>query len=396
MHWMASAAATIALGVAQAPVLPEPLQPPRDARLDRAAGVGSIAGRIVDRDTLQPVRWARVTIVQLSRQFQAVAAADADGAFRFDNLTPGAYTVVARKPGYVPLAYGARRPREAGTPIDIAAGTTATADVLLSRGGAIEGRLFNEHGDPVQDVGIQAVRIGYDSSGRRTIPTGSSTRTNDLGWFRVHSLPPGIYLVEATRAFMSPAPPGDVQEAVQRSKPFPRTYYPGTVRLNEARYLAVEKGRTQSVEFSLSTAPVNVLSGTIVNARGDVPEIAGATLRHAGGAPVGGFGLGANRNQFALAGIHPGDYVLVVTSQTPGSEVEFATRSVTMAGQDVVEPAIRTAPGVVLNGIVEMDSRDGTSRPRRVAVAAISTLFPGLLADPNQRQRPVPARSSSE
>ena len=201
MRWICSAAATIVIVMSQAPAPPAQVQQPRDVRLDRPAGVGSIGGRILDRDTQQPVRWARVTVAQASRRLQLVTSADADGRFLFDTLRPGAYMVFARKAGYVPLAYGARKPRDAGAPVNVAAGTTVNADVLLSRGGAIEGRILNEYGDPAQDVGMQALRIGYDSTGRRTLPAGLSTRTDDLGWFRLHSLPPGMYLLEAFRAY---------------------------------------------------------------------------------------------------------------------------------------------------------------------------------------------------
>ena len=359
MRWICSSAVTIVMLVSQSAVPPTPIQPPRDSRQDRAADVGAIAGRIADRDSHEPIRWATVTVVQSSRQLQMSTTADADGRYRFDNLPSGTYTVRARKAGYVPLAYGARKPRDPGTPIDVAAGTTVTADVLLSRGGAIEGRILNEYGDPAQDVGMQALRVGYDSTGRRTFPTGQSTRTDDLGWFRLHSLPPGMYLVEASRAFVSPVSPSDQQELAQRPKPFPRTFYPGTARVNEAGYVVVEKGRTRSVDFSLSVEPLSLLSGTVVNSRGEVPEMTGASLRYAGGAPFGGFSLAINRNQFALTGIQPGAYVLVVTARTSGSEVEFAMLPVTMTGRDVVEPGIQTAPGVVLDGMVEMDARDG-------------------------------------
>lgn len=389
MRCIFSSVATIVMLVSQSAVPPAPIQSPRDSRQDRAAGVGAIAGRIADRDTQQPVRWATVTVVQSSRQLQTSTTADADGRYRFDNLPSGMYTLRARKAGYVPLAYGARKPRDPGTPIDVAAGTTGTADVLLSHGGAIEGRILNEYGEPAQDVGMQALRVGYDSTGRRTLPTGQSTRTDDLGWFRLHSLPPGMYLLEASRAFVSPVSPSDQQELAQRPKPFPRTFYPGTARVNEAGYVVVEKGLTRSVDFSLSVEPLSRLSGTVVNSRGEVPEMTGALLGYVGGAPFGGFGLGMNRNQFALTGIQAGAYMLVVTAKSSGSDVEFAMLPVTMSGRDVVEPGIQTAPGVVLNGMVEMDSSDGAAPPANVSVAAISTLFPGLLADPNQRQTPV-------
>ena len=387
MHWVHSTAATIAMLVSQVPVPPATVQPPRDARSDRVLGSGSIAGRVVDRDTHQPIRWATMSVIDPSIQFQGSATTDAEGRYRFDDLPQGGYLVRARKAGFVSLAYGSRKPREIGTRIDVGSGTTASVDFLLTRGGAIEGRISNERGDPVQDVTIQASRLGYDSTGRRTIPTGPSTRTDDLGRFRLHSLPPGMYFVEASGTGLAPA--RDPQEAVQRPKPFPRTYYPGTARADQARYVQVEKNRTRSVEFSLSLASLNRLSGAVVNSRGETPEMTGVMLRHAGGAHFGGFGAGVKRNQFALTTIPPGDYWLVVTTQTSGSDLEFALKPVTMAGHDVVEPTIRTAPGVTLAGVVEMDSRDGTSRPRSVSIAAISTLFPGVLDDPNQRARPV-------
>ena len=91
-----------------------------------------------------------------------------------------------------------------------------------------------------------------------------------------------------------------------------------------------------------------MLSGTVVNSRGEragddwcVAQVRGRrTVRWL---------QSRNRTGISLRSLafQPGAYVLVVTSKTSGSDVEFAMLPVAMTGRDVVEPAIQTAPGVV-------------------------------------------------
>jgi Carboxypeptidase regulatory-like domain len=388
MRWLVSSAATILI-LASAFVDPDigaQGQRPRDPSRGGAAD-GAIAGQVVDADTGQPVRWATISITQTSRRFQTTVSTGPDGNYRIDDLTPGPYILTIRKGGFVPQSYGARRQTDPPTPVSVAVGTTATADVRLTRGGAIAGRVLTASGDPVQDVGLQALRIGYDAAGRRTIPTGQPARSDDLGRFRLHSLPRGMYLVEAFRASRPVGPPADRQEEVQRLKPFRDTYYPGTTRLDQAQYVQVEKNQTTPIEFSISASEGATLMLDVLDSTGERPATTGAMLRYAGGPIFGGIPMGQWRSTFGLTNVPDGDHLLVVTARRSDGTLEFATRSITMAGQRVTE-SVRTAPGITLAATVEVDGDDRT-RPPGLAVAAISTAFPGLTADPNQRGTPA-------
>ena len=384
-RWGVAALSLLLSQSAPAPQLP----PPRDPVSGAKAGHGAIAGRVADRDDGRPVRWATVSASRPGQTYET--SADAEGRYRIDGLPPGPYLLSVRKAGYVAMAYGRRIAGESATPIHVAGDRSETADFLLNRGGAVEGRITNQAGEPVLDAAVSALRVAYDSYGRRMAPTSGVSRTDDRGWFRLHSLPAGAYFIQASRASLPPNTAGDAQEAAQRPAPFAATFHPGTTRPDRAIAVRVEKAETQRVEIVLAAEPLHQLSGTVLDSRGEPPAATGASVRYANGAPFGGFASAAGRNVFAFTNLHPGEYVLVVTAASPGRDVEFAVRSFVMHGGDLNEGTITTAPGLTLEGTVVATPAEGAvaSPLPAVRVAAVSTLFPGLVVDPNQRYRPV-------
>jgi len=215
---------------------------PRDQPGRVAAGTASIAGRVLVRGqaTPTPVRRARVTLRGEGLPEARITDTDTDGRYRFDNLPAGQYRVRAEKPGYVGLDYGAVRPFVQPPPIEIRDGQARTADILLPRGAALEGRILTEDGEPVQDATVSAVRLAYGPRGRRPEPVGQA-RTDDLGRFRVHSLPAGSYHLQMAPSRLDAldrqVPPGE------RPAGYAHTFYPGTARVDEARTVTVVCGQ---------------------------------------------------------------------------------------------------------------------------------------------------------
>jgi protocatechuate 3,4-dioxygenase beta subunit len=102
--------------------------------------------------------------------------ADRSGAFRFERVTPGSWTITGRVD-----ASG----RRATTEVDVAtAGAIATAELVFERGVVLTGRAMQ--GDrPVVGATLLAAGQGVDASG--------STTTDLDGRFRVEGLAPGRY-----------------------------------------------------------------------------------------------------------------------------------------------------------------------------------------------------------
>ena len=128
--------------------------PQRDA-VSANSPTGFISGRVTDADTAAPLRNARIGLVPEQGEEPDPVLTDADGRFKISGLPPGRYTLVASKPGYVSLRYGARGALDRPKPIDVPQ-DTAPIDVRLPRGAALSGRLVDDLGEPIPDVRVTA------------------------------------------------------------------------------------------------------------------------------------------------------------------------------------------------------------------------------------------------
>ena len=156
--------------------------PQRDA-LRTDARSGTIAGRVVDADTAAPLRNARIGLVPEEGDEPDPVLTDAEGRFRIADLPPGRYTLVASKPGYVSLRYGARRALDRPRPVEVP-GDGSPIDIRLPRGAALSGRLVDDLGEPMPDVRVTAGVVIRTSAGTRMTAIRSAD-TDDLGEYRI-------------------------------------------------------------------------------------------------------------------------------------------------------------------------------------------------------------------
>jgi len=161
---------------------------------------GSIAGHIVKMGTGEPLSKAVVTISAYNsgRAQSYTATTSASGQFAFQNLEPGQYRLSASRNGYIRMEYGARSPNRAGLPIGLNAGQRI-GDVILQLmpAGTISGRVFDRDGEPLANVNVEALKYSYQE-GQRLMNVVQTSRTNDLGEYRLFWLQPGQYFVSAT------------------------------------------------------------------------------------------------------------------------------------------------------------------------------------------------------
>src|SRR6185295_4626691 len=163
-----------------------------------ATGTLSIAGHVVlgEGATTSPVRRARVTLSADGTLPTQVTDTDTDGAFRFDRLPAGTLRLLAEKPGFILQEHGPGRAAVRPLMVTLTDAPVANLNVGMQRAAAIEGQLLGDNGEPAANIVVSAVRLAYGAYGRRPVAVRQAT-TDDMGRFRVHTLPSGEYYVEA-------------------------------------------------------------------------------------------------------------------------------------------------------------------------------------------------------
>jgi protocatechuate 3,4-dioxygenase beta subunit len=139
----------------------------------------TIRGQVVsDDDAAIPLRRVKIVLAGVA----AVATpAYTDGEGRFEIAVPQSanYTLTLTKAGFAPLEV-------AGAQL-----TAAAPRLRLVRGAAITGRVHDQYGDPILTT-VHARRIA-DETGRPTPAVERFTESDDLGEYRIGSLPGGRY-----------------------------------------------------------------------------------------------------------------------------------------------------------------------------------------------------------
>src|SRR5262245_29379051 len=109
---------------------PRPNVPRADSK------TASIKGIVTAADTGAPVRGAEVRLSN-GGGYQRLVTTEGDGTFRLSDLGADAYRLTVSRTGFTSLVFGQRRPLEAPTTINLSEGETFTANLALTRGGAI-------------------------------------------------------------------------------------------------------------------------------------------------------------------------------------------------------------------------------------------------------------------
>jgi hypothetical protein len=168
----------------------------------------------------RPVRRARVSVGAAAGVARPrMVDTDAKGMFRFENLGPAQHRIIVSKPGFVTVTQDA-----------VPGGT-----VTLERAGAIEGVVLDTNGDPFQGAAVR-VQPPPGATGTKGFATATA---DDLGRYRLHTLPPGDYVVEASGSDavqLQVLMPGEKRGAI------PRSFYPAGDSIETAKPVTVGKG----------------------------------------------------------------------------------------------------------------------------------------------------------
>jgi hypothetical protein len=334
-----------------------------------AAGTLTLSGTVVLNEGSPPtlVRRARVTLTFDGAYPTQTSDTDTDGKFRFDNLPAGTWRILAEKPGFVPVDPGPGRATVRPLVVTLSPGPSPGLSLVMQRAAAMEGQVLNDKGEPAVGILVAAVRLVYGPYGKRPAVVRQAT-TDDLGRFRVHTLPAGDYYLDAApdpfQAVTGPPPSGDRQQGLARS------YYPGTPRLDEARIVALAPSQEVSnLDFRLTAARMAGVKGRVVDASGRAPANFGFRIQRVGAPPGEVRGTGTQNATFQFPSVPPGEYWLLASAQPgPGADLEYAAMRVNISGQDLSGLTLSTTKGAVVNGRVEVDG--GAAVPANLQVIA--------------------------
>ena len=324
-----------------------PGQPPRD-RVPDSAQPGGISGRVTTGSPPAPLVGSTVTARSGGGRTTESAVTDADGHYTLTGLTPGRYTVEARKGGHLTIQYGQTRSFDSGTPIQLApAQRLNRVDLHLPRGGVFSGTVYDQHGAPAVGSRVQALRYQFNGGRWNMANVGRQDYTDDRGAYRLYGLPPGDYYLEASE----PATYG------RRSSP---TYYPGTGDLGSARPIAVGIGEERlALDMTLTESVTVQVAGRVVG--GGLPPSVSLVGRTPGVRVLSG--RVQQDGSFTVEAVPPGDYILYTSTPSTDGPIEFARTDLTIDNVDIEGLLVRTTTGatavgtIAVNGGVEVGFR---------------------------------------
>jgi hypothetical protein len=307
MPTVLAAAIALLVGI-QASQVP---QPARDAKPapDPPAGTSTIRGRVTDRVTGQPI--PRI-VVRLSGQSPGKLSTsntrtDGDGRYEFSALAAGRYSVMFN-PGqnsvvYLSQAFGPDRPFEAmtrlrqiPTAIQLTEGETKIADVALWRTLAVEGRVFDDAGDPMANVNVSIARWNPDDGFM------TSRSTDDRGAFRLFGLAPGEY-----RLCAMPREPSLTEERGEPERPA-KTCYPSSLGGVDAQPLALTTSDLAGLDIKVHRSQVFTVTGVALDSSG-MPLVDGTvSFVRTEGRSVQAIGVPTPGGRFTIRNVMPGEY----------------------------------------------------------------------------------------
>jgi carboxypeptidase family protein len=370
-------------GVATAQQRPAQRRPQRVDSL-----TGSITGKVMTADTGAPVRGAEVRLSS-DGHFNRLGTTDGDGRFELRDLPAGEYRLTVSRTGFITMQYGQKRPFETSSSITLAEGTTAEANVALTRGGVIYGRVLDQYGEPLAGTRVQALRSRTVQGQRRVQTVGAPDQTDDTGAFRLYGLPPGDYYVIAAAGL------GD---QVKRDPP---TYFPGTANVAAAQTITLAAGLEAAADFQIGNVRNARVTGMVINSSGS-PAAAMVNLNSENvstGPAIDGVSAAAMQvhadagpdGKFTLENVPPGPYTLSAMLMQGLMEPELTPRSgpptvrdmlnrvpesvampLVVNGDDISDVTMVTRPPAVLNGSFVTDAGVTRRLPQGLRVNARS------------------------
>lgn len=327
----------------------------------------TLEGMVVNTATGEPIAKAQILLSRIERQERPYSStADGEGKFIFKGIEPGQYRLSATRNGYVRAAYGARGSSSMGTVLTLQkAQAMKGLEFKLIPHAVVTGRVIDADGEPVPYSQVSLLRPSYMQGRRQMLPAGNAM-TNDLGEYRMFSVPPGNYILMATARNDEFSYMGSVdasgREAQEASS---TTYYPNVLEMDQAAKVAVAQGaRLQGLDVRLLKSRVYRVSGQVSGMPGRGRNAAVNLMSKSDS--MGWMGIGRSMSQvqpdgkFELRGVRPGVYTL--NANVFEQDARLSGRvEVTVTNANVERVMVNLSPGFDVQGVVKIEgaSADG-------------------------------------
>jgi hypothetical protein len=289
----------------------------------------TVRGRVTAASNGMPIKSAEVRLRRVDGRDSRLITTDDNGFYEVGDLAAGTWTLKATKPGFVTQQYGQEHPLNEVRPLTLANDQKVVANISLTRGGAISGRVLDQWGEPIAASSVQVMRTRLERGERRLAQTGTTDETDDTGAFRVYGLLPGDYYVAATLRDPSSCGASGCNMTQVRANDTAATYYPGTTRIREAQRVRVDAGADSPAITIVAMPPArgSTVSGVVLDASGNPANSAMLHLYDtdvlAAVATKGTFVQADARGRFSIDDVAPGSYVLDATARMSVAVVGF-------------------------------------------------------------------------
>jgi protocatechuate 3,4-dioxygenase beta subunit len=370
--------------------------PARDAATSVTVPTGSglLGGVVKDADD-NALRRTAVTITGDMR-LERIAVTDDAGRFAFPTLPAGRFTITAAKPGYPSMSYGASRPNRAGAGVMLKDGQQVTNILLtLARGAVLTGTVYDDRGQPMPGVPLNAWEVRTALSGERTLSWFSDgengVTTDDRGAYRIYGLPPGEYTV-GTSWFYSGLGGGDLRVPTDAEirdaflaltqgrapggagttpapSPRPRynyapVFHPSSLDPMAATTYPLAAGEERTgVDLRMQFQPMSRLDGIVLSPEGVGTQ---ARVSFSRRTPVPGsnsisVSFPGPDGRFSRASIGPGDYtILAEVAAAAGAPGLYALSEFSVSSADPVNVTLKLQPSMTMTGRLRFE---GTGTP---------------------------------
>jgi hypothetical protein len=249
----------------------------------------------------------------------------------------------------------------------------------LGQAGVITGRVFDEEGELMQGIRVNAVRKVY-VRGKLQLQTYDERQTNDLGEFRLFGLSPGRYLVTAEPDIWNRVVGDREFSGANKSegeKAYAKIFYPGVTDPGKASVIAVKEGdEIASIDILMKQVTVYRVRGKVVNLllkpsgrRWSQVEVV-RTNQGAGRESIGATSVRDADGSFDIPEVPPGNYMIRVIWRSDDGRTHVTQQDIAVLNADVEGLTLTLGEGVNIPGRVAWD---GTPRLERQGFVITAT-----------------------